>query len=102
MPNDTRPPDQIERDIERERSDLASTVDALQDKFSPEAVISEIANGVRRHGGEFGDAVGRSAKQNPLALAVTGMIRRKIKSPISHEIQFTRSGALHDFGLLGA
>ena len=43
MPNDTRTPDQIERDIERERSDLASTVDALQDKFSPEAVISEIA-----------------------------------------------------------
>ena len=73
MPNDTRTPDQIERDIERERSDLASTVDALQDKFSPEAVISEIANGVRRHGGEFGDAVGRSAKQNPLALAVTGV-----------------------------
>ena len=28
--------------------------------------------------------------------------RRKTKSPISHEIQFTRSGALHDFGLLGA
>ncbi|WP_323766146.1 DUF3618 domain-containing protein [Marinovum sp.] len=73
MPNDTRTPDQIERDIERERAELASTVDALQDKFSPEAVITEIANGFRRHGGEFGEAVTRSAKQNPLALAVTGV-----------------------------
>ncbi len=73
MSNDTRTPDQIERDIERERAELASTVDALQDKFSPEAVINEIASGFRRHGGEFGEAVTRSAKQNPLALAVTGV-----------------------------
>ncbi|SDO76042.1 Protein of unknown function [Lutimaribacter pacificus] len=73
MPTDTRTPDQIERDIERERAELADAVDALQRKFSPEAVIREIAGGVRRHGGEFGTAVSRSAKQNPLALAVTGV-----------------------------
>lgn len=73
MPSDTRTPDEIERDIERERAELASTVDALQDKFSPDAVIREITRGIRDHGGEFGTAVTRSIKQNPLALALTGV-----------------------------
>lgn len=73
MPDDVRTPDQIERDIERERARLADAFDALQDKFSPEAVVREVADGFRRHGGEIGTAVTRSVKQNPLALAVTGV-----------------------------
>lgn len=73
MPDDHRTPDQIERDIERDRAKLADAFDALQDKFSPEAVVREVADGFRRHGGEFGTAVTRSVKQNPLALAVTGV-----------------------------
>ncbi|TNF22631.1 MAG: DUF3618 domain-containing protein [Rhodobacteraceae bacterium] len=73
MPDDARTPDQIERDIERDRARLADTFDALQDRFSPEAVIREVAGGLTRHGGEIGTAVTRSVKQNPLGLALTGV-----------------------------
>ncbi|NNL73880.1 MAG: DUF3618 domain-containing protein [Silicimonas sp.] len=73
MPNDTRTPDEIERDIERERAELARTVDELQDRFSPEAVIREISRGFREHGGDIGSAVTRSVKQNPVGLALTGV-----------------------------
>jgi len=70
--NATRSPEEIEQDIEQKRADLAGTVDALQDRISPEGVIREIARGFRDHGGEFGTAVTRSVKQNPLALMLTG------------------------------
>ncbi len=73
MPTDTRTPDEIERDLERERSELSHTVDALQDKFSLDAILREVTGGFRRHGGDFGTAISRSAKQNPVALAVTGV-----------------------------
>lgn len=73
MPSDPRRPDEIERDIERERAELASTVDALQDKISPEAVIRSIAEGFRDHGGDIGHAVSQSVKQNPMALTLTGI-----------------------------
>lgn len=73
MRTDTRTPDEIEREIERERAELASTVGAIQEKFSPDAVVREIVRGFRDHGGEFGTAVTRSIKQNPLALALTGV-----------------------------
>lgn len=109
MSNDSRTPDEIERDIERERAELASTVDALQDKFSPEAVIRELTDGFRRHGGEFGEAVTRSAKQNPVALAVTGiglawlMFGRSHNDPakeVRHE-RVTHHSSNHDRRELG-
>jgi hypothetical protein len=73
MPSDTRTPDDIERDIERERSELAGSIDELQGRFSPEYVIREITRGFREHGGDIGTAVTRSVKQNPVALALTGV-----------------------------
>ncbi|EAR49693.1 hypothetical protein OG2516_03523 [Oceanicola granulosus HTCC2516] len=73
MTNDTRSPNEIERDIERERTELAGTVRALQEKFTPEAVISELTRNFREHGGDVGQAVTRSVKQNPVALALTGV-----------------------------
>lgn len=73
MSEDHRTPNEIERDIERERAELANTVDELQDRFSPETIIREVARGFSEHGGDFGRSVRESVKQNPVALTLTGV-----------------------------
>ena len=60
MTADTRTPDQIERDIERDRGELARTLAELESRFTPEAVIGEVARNLRRHGGDMGHAVSQA------------------------------------------
>ncbi len=73
MPTDNRTPAEIERDIERERAELGDTIEELQDRFSPETIFREISRGFRDHGGDMATAVSRSVKENPVALALTGV-----------------------------
>ena len=73
MPTDTRTPAEIERDIERERAQLGDTIEELQDRFSPETILREVGRGFREHGGDIGTAISRSVKENPVALALTGV-----------------------------
>ncbi|MBF9033859.1 DUF3618 domain-containing protein, partial [Rhodobacterales bacterium HKCCE2091] len=70
---DTRTPDEIERDIERERAELGQTVEELQARFSPDRIMREIGRGLSEHGADIGTAVTRSVKRNPVALALTGI-----------------------------
>lgn len=70
---DTRTPDEIERDIERERAQLGNTVDELQNRFSPEQILRDIGRGLSDHGSDIGTAVTQSVKRNPVALALTGI-----------------------------
>lgn len=56
MPNDPRSPEEIERDIDRDRARRSSTVDELQERFSPEGVLREASQSL----GEYGSDVGRS------------------------------------------
>lgn len=69
MPADTRSPEEIERDIERERSELKGTLEDIQDRFSAERLVREL----RANGREIGQAVTRSVKENPVALALAGV-----------------------------
>ena len=73
MPSDTRSPQDIERDVERHRSDLSDSLREIQSRFTPEAVVREVTQAFRSHGSEMGTAVTRSVQQNPVALAVTGI-----------------------------
>lgn len=73
MTTDTRTPDEIEHDIERERAALTHTIDDLQERFSFEGVVSQIGEQLRENGGEISRTVGRSVRENPLALAITGV-----------------------------
>lgn len=66
-------PDQIEREIEEERGELARSLEELQARFSPEALVNTATGLVRDHGGAFADTATRQVKQNPLALALTGV-----------------------------
>ncbi len=73
MSTDTRTPDEIERDIEHERAALTHTIDDLQDRFSFEGVVNQIGEQLRENGGDISRTVGRSVRENPMALALTGV-----------------------------
>jgi len=73
MTNDSRSPEEIERDIERERAGLTDTLDDLQDKFSVETIARQVTDQFREHGGDIGRSVSDAVKRNPVALALTGI-----------------------------
>ncbi|MHA6346889.1 DUF3618 domain-containing protein [Roseivivax sp. CAU 1761] len=70
---DNRTSDEIERDLERERESLKSTVHELQDTFSTENLVRAVADNFRTHGGDVGRSISTAARDNPLALALTGI-----------------------------
>ncbi|MEJ6395978.1 DUF3618 domain-containing protein [Gymnodinialimonas sp. 2305UL16-5] len=73
MTSETRSPGDIEREIEAQRSDLTSNIEALQEKFSVETIVREIGNQFREHGGDIGRSVSAQAKANPIPLALTAI-----------------------------
>ncbi|MFD2739144.1 DUF3618 domain-containing protein [Sulfitobacter aestuarii] len=73
MTNDPRSPEEIERDIERNRAQLTGNLDALQDRFSLDGFMQQIGDQLRDHGGELGESISRTVKQNPAAVALTGI-----------------------------
>ena len=73
MTNDTRSPEEIERDIERERAGLTSTLDSLQSKFSFESMARQVSDQFQKHGGDIGQSVTDAVKRNPIGLALTGI-----------------------------
>lgn len=73
MTNDTRSPEQIEREIEEQRSDLTSNLEGLQDKFSIDTVVRQIGDQFREHGGDMGRSISDQVKANPIPLALTGI-----------------------------
>ncbi|MEZ5568633.1 MAG: DUF3618 domain-containing protein [Halioglobus sp.] len=73
MVNGTRSAEEIERDSERERAQLTHTLEELKRQFSMDAIIRKSAEQIREHGADIGVSVARTAKENPLALALTGV-----------------------------
>ncbi|NDV02403.1 DUF3619 family protein [Pseudoroseicyclus tamaricis] len=72
MPKDETP-HEIERRIEKERSELSATLSEIQSRFTPDAMINEVTRTIRANGEDIGRSVARSVKENPVALAVTGV-----------------------------
>lgn len=68
-----RTPEQIEREIEAERGALARSLDALQNQFSPEAMVDTATTYLRQNGSDWARSATRQARDNPIALAVTGV-----------------------------
>ena len=73
MTDDTRTPEEIEREIEAERRDLSSNLEDLQDKFSVDALIAQVRAQFSEHGGDIGRTVAEQAKANPIPLALTAI-----------------------------
>lgn len=73
MTNDTRSPEQIERDIERDRQALTENLHGIQEKFSFDTIAHQIGDQFREHGGDISRAMATSVKENPMAVALTGV-----------------------------
>ncbi|MBW4709527.1 DUF3618 domain-containing protein [Roseobacter sp. YSTF-M11] len=73
MTNETRSPQEIEREIEEQRSDLTSNLEDLQDKFSIDTLVRQIGDQFREHGGDMGRSISNQVKANPIPLALTGI-----------------------------
>ena len=96
MKNDSRSPEEIEREIERERAGLTDALDGLQNKFAVESIARQVSDQFREHGGDIGRSVSEAVKRNPVALALTGVglawlmmgdksVRLRIMLPVSAE-----------------
>lgn len=74
MTQDTRSPEQIERDLAAKRSRIDDTIDALQEKLSPGQLLDQ-GLGYLRGGGasEFGSNLGRTVRDNPVPIALVGI-----------------------------
>jgi hypothetical protein len=70
---DHRSPAEIEREIEEERAGLTGTLDELQNRFSIDRMTTEAGDFVRSQGGEIAGAVSRALRENPMAVALTGV-----------------------------
>lgn len=71
---DNRRPEEIERDIERTRAEVSSTIDAIQEKLTPGEMMDQALQYIRGSGGgDFGRALGRAVRDNPMPVALIGV-----------------------------
>lgn len=73
MTNEYRTPDEIERDIERDRAEMSGTLDALQEKFSVSAIASDIGSMFQGQGGQLGRSISQTVGRNPIAVTMVGV-----------------------------
>jgi ferritin-like metal-binding protein YciE len=71
--NKERNPDEIERDIEHTRAELAETLTTLGRRFSPNVLVDQGAYLLRDHGPELGRRLGTAIKRNPLPAVLIGV-----------------------------
>ena len=68
-----RDPERLERDIDRTRASLGRTVDELERRLSPGEFVDQALGMAREHGGEFATNLGRSVRNNPMPVILTGV-----------------------------
>lgn len=66
-------PAAIESEIERTRSEMSSTLDAIQERLSPGQIMDEVMDHVRNGPGQFAGSLGRALRQNPIPAALIGV-----------------------------
>ena len=64
---------QLEQEVDRERAQVAQTIEQLQEKVSVGGIIDQVMDSVSAHGGDVGRSLGSAIKKNPLPLALTGV-----------------------------
>lgn len=73
MTNETRTADDIERDIENERSQMTGTINELQKKFSVESIVDDVRHMFQGQSGDIGRAITQTIGRNPGAVVLTGI-----------------------------
>ena len=74
---DTNPGDrsvsELEREVGEERARVSRTIDALQDRASLGNIVDQVAKAVGENGGEISRNLGRTLRDNPLPVILTGV-----------------------------
>ena len=66
-------PAEIEREVDERRRDLTDSVNALQNRLSVETIVDDIMKSVSKNGGEVSRNLGRTVRDNPVPLLLTGI-----------------------------
>lgn len=69
----TESPAEIEQEIARTRARLGSTLDAIEDRLSPEHLMEQGMAYLREEAGEWGAEIGDFMRRNPIPVAVLGV-----------------------------
>lgn len=70
---ENRSPDQIERDIEQTRSQMAGTLDDIQRKFSPGQMVDQALGYLDEKSGKIGNQVMDTIRENPVPVTLIGV-----------------------------
>ena len=73
MSDEHRSIEEIERDIELKRANIGAGIAELQDRLSPEKIVSDAKSVLQQNFAEFAEPVARAARTNPLAVALIGV-----------------------------
>ena len=71
MPHEAQRPAEIERDLARERDQLAETLEDLRDRLSFEGAWKRAGRHLRENGSNYGQTFGNMVREKPLAIALT-------------------------------
>jgi gas vesicle protein len=71
--DETRKPEEIERDIERTRSQMAGTLDEFQRQFSPGQLVDQALGYLEEKSGQFGSNLVNTVKENPIPATLVGV-----------------------------
>ncbi len=64
-------PDQLERELDEQRAHIASTLRALERKFSPGQIFDQVLGYTRSNGGDFSRNLVDTVKNNPIPTLLT-------------------------------
>jgi hypothetical protein len=66
-------PDELEREADRARASLESTLEALERRLSPGELLDQMLNVVKENGGVFGRNLATQVRNNPVPVLLTGI-----------------------------
>ena len=72
MTDQTRSPEEIEREIETERSDLQRTIDDLQERLSFDGIMRSVTDSVTDNASDIGRTISTTVQRNPVPIALVG------------------------------
>ena len=70
---DSKDPKTLEREAEVKRANLNRTLNEVEQRFSPNHLMEQTVEYFGEHGSDIAQSVGRSIKENPLPLLLTGV-----------------------------
>lgn len=63
----------LETEVDRNRADLSRTLNAVEEKFSPDRLLRQTVEYLQHNGSDVARSFGRSLKDNPVPLLLTGV-----------------------------